>query len=98
MVDGFKFNKYKNQTSNKLILLISQMFHINPDFIDPETSWSEIGITELEKERLMNKLQESFKVTIPNQKRMEIKTVWNALQFIESHDGWNGKPAAYNLN
>lgn len=27
----------------------------------------------------------------------KIKTVWNILEFIESNDGWNGKPAAHNL-
>lgn len=100
-------------TSYKLNTIICNRLNIQRGAINRDTNLSELFgkeanhvIGEIVKKflipvdgRLLNLhgsdgqyVKRSFNEHLPH-----IKTVWNLLQFIEANDGWNGKPAAYNL-
>ncbi|MEK6883966.1 MAG: hypothetical protein AABY22_30330, partial [Nanoarchaeota archaeon] len=89
-------NKKVTPTAGKLLGIICQMFNLNSDFVSTESSWQSIGINQKDKERLLNRLEEKFMFTIFPADRDGIKKIWDALHYIEMHDDYRGKPAAYN--
>lgn len=91
-------NKKVTPTAGKLLGIICQMFNINSDYVSTENKWADLGINEKDKDRLLNRLEEKFLFTIPYSDRPDIKIIWDALHYIEMHDDYRGKPAAYNLD
>ncbi|MEK6882446.1 MAG: hypothetical protein AABY22_22690 [Nanoarchaeota archaeon] len=85
-------------TADKLLSIIANRFNLRKDALDPETTWEMMNINSEQKDELLCEIADKFRLTINKPARDKILTIWNALQYIESHDGWNNKPAAYNLD
>ena len=80
-------------TANKLLTIISDRLHIKKDWIQPETTFKELGLDADGKNALLSEIAEKFNQDMPAAKRERMKTVWNILQHIEGSDARDGKPA-----
>jgi acyl carrier protein len=70
----------------RITQIVSENWGVNKDQITGSTSFLEdIGSDSLDVVELVMELEEEFQITIPNEQAEKIKTVGDALDYIERH-------------
>lgn len=69
----------------KIKSLLSKQLNLNPDQIKMESDIiSDLGADSLDVVEMLMTLEDSFKITVPDEKASELKTVGQLVTFIES--------------
>jgi acyl carrier protein len=77
-----------DEIEDKVKKLIIEQLEVAPDKIKPEASFSEdLKADSLAVVELVLALEEAFKIEIPDEDTEKIKTVGDAINYIESNQG-----------
>lgn len=74
------------EITKKVIEIVAKQLELNPDQIKPESSFSDdLKADSLAVVEMVLALEESFGVEIPDEDAESIKTVKDAISYIETH-------------
>ena len=66
--------------------IIQRKLSVNPEQITPEASFTEdLGADSLDTVELVMDLEEQFNITIPEEEQENLKTVQDAIDYLEQH-------------
>jgi len=66
--------------------IIQRKLSVNAEQITPEASFTEdLGADSLDTVELVMDLEEAFNITIPEEEQENLKTVQDAIDYLESH-------------
>ncbi len=70
----------------KVYEIIQRKLSVNAEQITPEASFTEdLGADSLDTVELVMDLEEEFNITIPEEEQENLKTVQDAIDYLESH-------------
>ncbi|MCP4290448.1 MAG: acyl carrier protein [bacterium] len=70
----------------KVYEIIQRKLSVNAEQITPEASFTEdLGADSLDTVELVMDLEEEFNITIPEEEQENLKTVQNAIDYLEKH-------------
>nr|WP_314782563.1 acyl carrier protein [uncultured Porphyromonas sp.] len=76
----------KNEIETKVIELIVDKLGVDASEVTPEASFAnDLGADSLDTVELMMGFEKEFDMTIPDEEAQTIKTVGDAINYIESH-------------
>ncbi|MCI0652718.1 MAG: acyl carrier protein [Planctomycetes bacterium] len=74
------------QILEQVIAIVSEKLGVEKEKVRPETSFiGDLGADSLDMVELLMNLEDSFKMTIPDEDAEKIKTVGDAVQYIQEH-------------
>lgn len=74
------------EITQKVIEIVANQLELNPDQVKPESSFTEdLKADSLAVVELVLALEENFGVEIPDEETEKIKTVADAITYIETH-------------
>ena len=72
----------------KVYEIIEQKLSVNPEQITPEASFTDdLGADSLDTVELVMDFEEVFNITIPEEDQEKLRTVHDAIEYLESHLG-----------
>ncbi|MCA8959503.1 MAG: acyl carrier protein [Planctomycetes bacterium] len=78
-------------TTEQVIAIVAEKLGVDQEKIKPETSFvGDLGADSLDMVELLMNLEDSFKMTIPDEDAESIKTVGDAVKYIDDHTGGEG--------
>jgi acyl carrier protein len=70
----------------KVYEIIERKLSVNPEQITPEASFTDdLGADSLDTVELVMDLEEVFNITIPEEDQEKLRTVQDAIDYLESH-------------
>ena len=70
----------------KVYEIIEKKLSVNPEQITPEASFTEdLGADSLDTVELVMDLEEQFNLTIPEEDQEKLRTVQDAIDYLEAH-------------
>ena len=70
----------------KVYEIIEQKLSVNPEQITPEASFTDdLGADSLDTVELVMDLEEVFNITIPEEDQEKLRTVQDAIDYLETH-------------
>ncbi len=74
------------EITDQVIAIVSEKLGVEKDKVKPETSFvGDLGADSLDMVELLMNLEDSFKLTIPDEDAEGIKTVGDAVKYIQEH-------------
>ena len=64
--------------------LLCEQLGVSPENITPQTTFRELGADSLDTVELVMELEEEFDLTIPDEVAEKIRTIGDAIRYIES--------------
>ena len=75
------------QVKTAIIQFLSEEFHLDPEGLNPDTAFeADLGLSSQQLADLLQRLQDSLNIILPEDKLDSITTVSNLLELIESTD------------
>lgn len=75
-----------SETANRVVAIITDKMALSPDQVTPEASFTaDLGADSLETVELIMDFEREFDLKIPDEDAQNIKTVKDAIDYIESH-------------
>ena len=75
-----------SETTNRVEAIIVDKLGLSPDQVTPEASFTaDLGADSLDTVELIMEFEKEFDITIPDEDAQNIKTVKDAIDYIESH-------------
>lgn len=72
--------------SDQVIAIVSEKLGVDKDKVKPETSFvGDLGADSLDMVELLMNLEDSFQMSIPDDEADKIKSVSDAVRYIEDH-------------
>ncbi len=72
--------------SDQVIAIVSEKLGVEKDKVKPETSFvGDLGADSLDMVELLMNLEDSFQMSIPDEEAEKIKSVNDAVKYIEEH-------------
>ena len=72
--------------TNKIVTIIAEQLQIDEDQVTPDASFmDDLGADSLDTVELIMALEEEFDMEIPDSEAEKIRTVKDALDYMESH-------------
>lgn len=73
---------------DKIVTIIAEQLQIDEDQVTPDASFmDDLGADSLDTVELIMALEEEFDMEIPDSEAEKIRTVQDALDYMESHTG-----------
>lgn len=83
---GEKEETRVSSVQERVIDIISQQMGVGKEQVTPETSFQDdLGADSLDTVELVMELEEEFDITIPDEDAEQIRTVGQAVKYIEEH-------------
>ena len=71
---------------DRVIEIVSEQLNVSKEQITPETSFiNDLGADSLDLVELVMEFEDEFDITIPDDEAEQIKTVGQAVKYIEEH-------------
>ena len=70
-------------TFDRVKKVVVDQLDVNPDEVTPEASFEDLGADSLSQVELMMAFEEEFEIQIPDEDTENIKTVGDAVNYIE---------------
>ena len=75
-----------SETSNRVVAIIVDKLGLSADQVTPEASFTtDLGADSLDTVELIMEFEKEFGLTIPDEDAQNIKTVKDAVDYIEAH-------------
>lgn len=75
-----------SETANRVAAIITDKLGLSPEQVTPEASFTtDLGADSLDTVELIMEFEKAFDLTIPDADAENIKTVGDAISYIESH-------------
>jgi len=75
-----------NNVQERVIKIVAEQMGVEKSKVAPETSFvNDLGADSLDTVELVMELEDEFDVSIPDEEAEKIKTVGEAIQYVESH-------------
>ena len=75
-----------SETANRVEAIIVEKLGLSPDQVTPEASFTtDLGADSLDTVELIMDFEKEFDITIPDEDAQNIKTVKDAIDYIDSH-------------
>ena len=75
-----------SETANRVVEIIVDKLGISPDQVTPEASFTtDLGADSLDTVELIMDFENAFDIAIPEEEAQNIKTVQDAIDYIEAH-------------
>lgn len=72
----------------RVVQIIAQQLHVNEEEVVPEASFiDDLGADSLDLVELVMAMEEEFDVEIPDDDAENIRTVQDAIHYVQQHDG-----------
>ncbi len=77
-----------SETANRVEAIICDELGLAPEQVTPEASFTtDLGADSLDTVELIMEFEKEFEIEIPDEDAQNIKTVKDAIDYIESHKG-----------
>lgn len=77
-----------SETANRVEAIICDKLGLAPEQVTPEASFTnDLGADSLDTVELIMEFEKEFEIEIPDEDAQNIKTVKDAIDYIESHKG-----------
>lgn len=71
---------------DRVVEIVSEQLNVSKEQITPETSFiNDLGADSLDLVELVMEFEDEFDITIPDEESEQIKTVGQAIKYIEEH-------------
>ena len=78
--------KTMSETANRVAAIITDKLGLSPEQVTPEASFTtDLGADSLDTVELIMDFEKEFDIEIPDEDAQNIKTVQDAVDYIESH-------------
>ncbi|MBJ2188500.1 MAG: acyl carrier protein [Muribaculaceae bacterium] len=75
-----------SETANRVVAIITDKLGLAPEQVTPEASFTtDLGADSLDTVELIMEFEKEFDLEIPDEDAQNIKTVKDAVDYIESH-------------
>ena len=75
-----------SETANRVVAIITDKLALSPDQVTPEASFTtDLGADSLDTVELIMEFEKEFDLSIPDEDAQNIKTVKDAVTYIEEH-------------
>lgn len=75
-----------SEISNRVVAIITDKLGLTPDQVTPEASFTgDLGADSLDTVELIMEFEKEFDLEIPDEDAQNIKTVQDAVDYIEKH-------------
>lgn len=75
-----------SETANRVVAIITDKLGLAPEQVTPEASFTtDLGADSLDTVELIMEFEKEFNLEIPDEDAQNIKTVKDAVDYIESH-------------
>lgn len=75
-----------SETANRVVAIITDKLGLTPEQVTPEASFTtDLGADSLDTVELIMEFEKEFDLEIPDEDAQNIKTVKDAVDYIESH-------------
>lgn len=75
-----------SEIANRVVTIITDKLALSPDQVTPEASFTtDLGADSLDTVELIMDFEKEFDLSIPDEDAQNIKTVKDAIDYIESH-------------
>ncbi len=75
-----------SETANRVAAIITDKLGLSPEQVTPEASFTtDLGADSLDTVELIMDFEKEFDIEIPDEDAQNIKTVQDAVDYIESH-------------
>ena len=75
-----------SETTEQVIAIVAEKLGVDQEKIKPFSSFvGDLGADSLDMGELLMNLEDNFKMTIPDEDAEEIKTVGDAVEYIDKH-------------
>ncbi len=77
-----------SETANRVVAIITDKLGLAPEQVTPEASFTtDLGADSLDTVELIMEFEKEFDLEIPDEDAQNIKTVKDAVDYIEAHKG-----------
>jgi acyl carrier protein len=81
-----KWEESVGETTEQVIGIVSEKLGVDKDKVKPDASFvGDLGADSLDMVELLMNLEDNFKMTIPDEDAENIKTVGDAVKYIDEH-------------
>lgn len=77
-----------SETANRVAAIITDKLGLSPEQVTPEAAFAtDLGADSLDTVELIMEFEKEFDIEIPDEDAQNIKTVQDAVDYIEKHKG-----------
>lgn len=77
-----------SETANRVAAIITNKLGLSPEQVTPEAAFTtDLGADSLDTVELIMEFEKEFDIEIPDEDAQNIKTVQDAVDYIEKHKG-----------
>ena len=77
-----------SETANRVAAIITDKLGLSPEQVTPEAAFTtDLGADSLDTVELIMEFEKEFAIEIPDEDAQNIKTVQDAVDYIEKHKG-----------
>ena len=77
-----------SETANRVAAIITDKLGLSPEQVTPEAAFTtDLGADSLDTVELIMEFEKDFDIEIPDEDAQNIKTVQDAVDYIEKHKG-----------
>ncbi|MBO5268362.1 MAG: acyl carrier protein [Muribaculaceae bacterium] len=77
-----------SETANRVAAIITDKLGLSPEQVTPEAAFTtDLGADSLDTVELIMEFEKEFDIEIPDEDAQNIKTVQDAVDYIEKHKG-----------
>ena len=77
-----------SETANRVAAIITDKLGLSPEQVTPEAAFTtDLGADSLDTVELIMEFEKEFDIEIPDEDAQNIKTVQDAVDYIENHKG-----------
>ena len=77
-----------SETANRVAAIITDKLGLSPEQVTPEAAFTtDLGADSLDTVELIMEFEKEFEIEIPDEDAQNIKTVQDAVDYIEKHKG-----------
>ena len=81
-------DKTMSETANRVAAIITDKLGLSPEQVTPEAAFTtDLGADSLDTVELIMEFEKEFDIEIPDEDAQNIKTVQDAVDYIEKHKG-----------